>query len=102
MKNVWIVDDDRSIRWVLEKALSREGLPWRSFENAIDVQNALENETPCKVGGVTVNTPSCSVKLSPRRVKTLRQSSALIGMPMTLAARATRSCTGLRTGMLTR
>ncbi|HQD66817.1 MAG TPA: response regulator, partial [Casimicrobium huifangae] len=46
MKNVWIVDDDRSIRWVLEKALSREGLPWRSFENAIDVQNALENETP--------------------------------------------------------
>ena len=45
MKNVWIVDDDRSIRWVLEKALSREGLPWRSFENAIDVQNALENET---------------------------------------------------------
>ncbi len=46
MKNVWIVDDDRSIRWVLEKALSREGLPWRSFENAIDVQNALDNETP--------------------------------------------------------
>ena len=46
MKNVWIVDDDRSIRWVLEKALSREGLPWRSFENAIEVQNALENETP--------------------------------------------------------
>ena len=44
--SVWIIDDDKSIRWVLEKALSREGLPWRSFENAIDVQNALENETP--------------------------------------------------------
>ena len=25
MKPVWIVDDDRSIRWVIEKALSREG-----------------------------------------------------------------------------
>jgi len=46
MKNVWIVDDDRSIRWVLEKALTREGLPYRSFENAIDVQRALEDETP--------------------------------------------------------
>ena len=46
MKNVWIVDDDRSIRWVLEKALTREGLPYRSFENARDVQNALDDETP--------------------------------------------------------
>ena len=26
MKPVWIVDDDRSIRWVFEKALSREGI----------------------------------------------------------------------------
>ncbi len=46
MKNVWIVDDDRSIRWVLEKALTREGLPYRSFENAREVQNALDDETP--------------------------------------------------------
>ena len=46
MKNVWIVDDDRSIRWVLEKALTREGLPYRSFENARDVQDALDDETP--------------------------------------------------------
>ena len=46
MSKVWIVDDDRSIRWVLEKALTREGLPYRSFENAIDVQHALEDETP--------------------------------------------------------
>ncbi len=34
METVWIVDDDRSIRWVLEKALSREGLSYRSFESA--------------------------------------------------------------------
>jgi two-component system, NtrC family, nitrogen regulation response regulator GlnG len=30
-KSVWIVDDDQSIRWVLEKALTREGLSHRSF-----------------------------------------------------------------------
>jgi len=46
MKNVWIVDDDRSIRWVLEKALSREGITYRSFDNALDVQRAIETETP--------------------------------------------------------
>ncbi len=46
MTKVWIVDDDRSIRWVLEKALTREGLPYRSFENAADVQRALADETP--------------------------------------------------------
>ncbi len=28
MKPVWIVNDDRSIRWVLEKTLSREGIPF--------------------------------------------------------------------------
>ena len=31
MKPVWIVDDDRSIRWVIEKALSREGIAYNSF-----------------------------------------------------------------------
>ena len=29
IKPVWIVDDDRSIRWVLEKALSREGIAYQ-------------------------------------------------------------------------
>jgi two-component system, NtrC family, nitrogen regulation response regulator GlnG len=46
MKDVWIVDDDRSIRWVLEKALSREAIAHRSFENAIDAMKAMENEQP--------------------------------------------------------
>ena len=31
MKPIWIVDDDRSIRWVLEKALARENLPCKAF-----------------------------------------------------------------------
>jgi two-component system nitrogen regulation response regulator GlnG len=34
MKPVWVVDDDRSIRWVLEKTLSREGIPFLSFASA--------------------------------------------------------------------
>lgn len=46
MKSIWIVDDDQSIRWVLEKALARENIPHKSFSNPNDVLNALEKETP--------------------------------------------------------
>lgn len=45
MKPIWIVDDDQSIRFVLEKALSREGLPTRSFTNPRDVLTALVTST---------------------------------------------------------
>ncbi len=38
---VWIVDDDQSIRWVLERALTREGFAARTFENAASVLDAL-------------------------------------------------------------
>ena len=41
MKPIWIVDDDQSIRFVLEKALLRESLPTRSFTNPRDVLSAL-------------------------------------------------------------
>ncbi|MDD2809218.1 nitrogen regulation protein NR(I) [Rhodoferax sp.] len=44
MKPIWIVDDDQSIRFVLEKALLREQLPSRSFTNARDVLNALTDD----------------------------------------------------------
>ncbi|MEI6733519.1 MAG: nitrogen regulation protein NR(I) [Comamonadaceae bacterium] len=43
MKPIWIVDDDQSIRFVLEKALLRENLPTRSFNNTRDVLAALES-----------------------------------------------------------
>jgi len=43
---VWIVDDDRSIRWVLEKALSREGIPFRSFASAQEAAQALQHDQP--------------------------------------------------------
>ncbi|GIX23571.1 MAG: nitrogen regulation protein NR(I) [Caldimonas sp.] len=46
MKPIWIVDDDQSIRFVLEKALAREALPVRSFTNARDVLAALEDDEP--------------------------------------------------------
>lgn len=46
MKPIWIVDDDESIRWVLEKALARENLATKSFANARDAIAALEVETP--------------------------------------------------------
>ncbi|MEN9373233.1 MAG: hypothetical protein RIR79_785 [Pseudomonadota bacterium] len=42
MKPIWIVDDDQSIRFVLEKALLRERLPTRSFSNPRDVLAALQ------------------------------------------------------------
>ncbi len=43
MKPIWIVDDDQSIRFVLEKALLREDLPTRSFTNPRDLLTALGN-----------------------------------------------------------
>ncbi|MDM4766076.1 nitrogen regulation protein NR(I) [Pelomonas sp. SE-A7] len=46
MKSIWVVDDDHSIRFVLEKALSREGLPVRSFSNTREMLAALETDSP--------------------------------------------------------
>jgi two-component system, NtrC family, nitrogen regulation response regulator GlnG len=46
MKPIWIVDDDQSIRWVLEKALARENLATRSFANVREALAALDHETP--------------------------------------------------------
>src|SRR6059058_605740 len=45
-KSVWIVDDDRSIRWVLEKALAREGIAYQSFSSAYEVLQALASSQP--------------------------------------------------------
>ena len=46
MKPIWIVDDDQSIRFVLEKALAREQFSVRSFSNPRDVIKALEDDAP--------------------------------------------------------
>jgi len=44
--SVWIVDDDRSIRWVLEKALSSAGLQTESFETGDAVLKKIKREQP--------------------------------------------------------
>jgi two-component system nitrogen regulation response regulator GlnG len=46
MKAVWVVDDDRSIRWVLEKALAREGIAHKSFASVYEVTQALQHGEP--------------------------------------------------------
>jgi two-component system nitrogen regulation response regulator GlnG len=46
MKPVWIVDDDRSIRWVFEKALTREGIAFKAFASAQEAIDELEIASP--------------------------------------------------------
>ena len=48
-EQVWIVDDDSSIRWVMEKALTRAGLNCRAFESGDAVIDALESDAPIVV-----------------------------------------------------
>ena len=45
-KPVWIIDDDRSIRWVLEKALAREQIDFKSFASADEALAELPNSLP--------------------------------------------------------
>ena len=42
MNPVWIIDDDRSIRWVFEKALARDEIAYRSFASAAEALVALD------------------------------------------------------------
>ncbi|HLS98071.1 MAG TPA: sigma 54-interacting transcriptional regulator, partial [Porticoccaceae bacterium] len=44
--SVWVVDDDHSIRWVMEKALSRNQFQVRSFESAADLLDNLDRDPP--------------------------------------------------------
>jgi two-component system nitrogen regulation response regulator GlnG len=46
MKPIWIVDDDQSIRFVLEKALAREQFAVRSFASPREVMQALDDDEP--------------------------------------------------------
>ena len=48
-QTVWVVDDDRSIRWVLEKALSSANIPHTMFESADSARKALERSSPSVV-----------------------------------------------------
>lgn len=45
-RTVWVVDDDRSIRWVMEKALAQAGLACRSFETGEALLEAMATGAP--------------------------------------------------------
>jgi two-component system nitrogen regulation response regulator GlnG len=46
MKPIWIIDDDKSIRWVFEKALARTELEFKTFSSVAEALNALERDQP--------------------------------------------------------
>jgi two-component system nitrogen regulation response regulator GlnG len=46
---VWVVDDDRSIRWVLERAMSQAGIPISAFASADHAMHHLHDERPSAV-----------------------------------------------------
>ena len=46
MKPIWIIDDDKSIRWVFEKALARTDLDYKTFASVSEALNALDREQP--------------------------------------------------------
>lgn len=46
MNDVWVIDDDRSMRWVLERALSKADLEVTSFDSATNAMQALQQELP--------------------------------------------------------
>ncbi len=56
---VWIIDDDRSIRWVLEKALVRENIDCVVFSSATEALVRLEKERPSAVIS-DINMPGAS------------------------------------------
>ena len=43
---IWVVDDERSIRWVLQKALSQSGWQVDTFESAEEVMSGLQSGSP--------------------------------------------------------
>ena len=47
--NVWVVDDDRSIRWVLDRALSQAGIPITAFNTADQAMHHLQDEAPLAI-----------------------------------------------------
>lgn len=48
-ENVWVIDDDRSIRWVLDRALSQAGIPITAFNTADQAMHHLHDEAPLAI-----------------------------------------------------
>ncbi len=47
--HVWVIDDDHSIRWVLDRALSQAGIPITAFNTADQAMHHLHNEAPLAI-----------------------------------------------------
>ena len=70
--NVWIIDDDRSIRWVLERALSQAGMQPRVFDSGDSIMMRLEHEQPDAIIS-DIRTPGVMVlPCSPRSSNCIR------------------------------
>jgi two-component system nitrogen regulation response regulator GlnG len=48
-EQVWVIDDDRSIRWVLDRALSKAGIPIRAFNTADQAMHHLHGDAPLAI-----------------------------------------------------
>ena len=48
-EKIWVVDDDDSIRWVLEKAFQKNNLDVEVFDNPLPVLDKLKTEKPCAI-----------------------------------------------------
>ena len=70
MNPVWIIDDDRSIRWVLENALIRESIPAKCFSSADEALAALDSGQQPQVLISDIRMPGSSGLDLLRHVKT--------------------------------
>jgi two-component system, NtrC family, nitrogen regulation response regulator GlnG len=77
--NVWVVDDDESIRWVLEKSLTREGMTVQTFPGPAELFDALDEGTP-DVLLSDIRMPGVSGLEVMQRVKHLRPELPVIIM----------------------
>ena len=80
MNSVWIIDDDRSIRWVLEKAFAREGIAYQSFSSADEPLAAIEGGERPRVLISDIRMPGSSGLDLLKRVKTLAPELPVIIM----------------------
>ena len=76
---VWLVDDDASIRWVLERALRSDGMAPRAFEAAEPALDALRRESP-DVLITDIRMPGASGLELLRRIRDARPALPVIVM----------------------
>ncbi|MDR2638071.1 MAG: nitrogen regulation protein NR(I) [Zoogloeaceae bacterium] len=80
MKPIWIIDDDRSIRWVLEKTLARENIPFLSFASADEALAALAEGNKPQALISDIRMPGASGLDLLKQVKTLAPETPVIIM----------------------